>query len=63
MLTVTLFVQHHITTGEGGVVVCHTQEDADLLRCLRAHGYSSLPLHSFPTVSSLVFVMMIVALR
>jgi len=21
------------------MIVCHTQEDADLLRCLRAHGY------------------------
>ena len=38
--TFSFYYSHHITTGEGGAVVCHTQEDADLLRCLRAHGWS-----------------------
>jgi CDP-6-deoxy-D-xylo-4-hexulose-3-dehydrase len=38
--TYSFFYSHHITTGEGGMVVCQTQEDADLLRCLRAHGWS-----------------------
>jgi CDP-6-deoxy-D-xylo-4-hexulose-3-dehydrase len=38
--TYSFYYSHHITTGEGGMVVCHSQEDADLLRCLRAHGWS-----------------------
>jgi CDP-6-deoxy-D-xylo-4-hexulose-3-dehydrase len=38
--TYSFFYSHHITTGEGGMVVCKTQEDVDLLRCLRAHGWS-----------------------
>ena len=36
----SFYFSHHITTGEGGMVVCQTQEDADLLRCLRAHGWT-----------------------
>ncbi len=38
--TYSFYFSHHITTGEGGMVVCQTQEDADLLRCLRAHGWT-----------------------
>ena len=40
--TYSFYYSHHITTGEGGVVVCQTLEDYDLLRCLRAHGWSRL---------------------
>lgn len=36
----SFYFSHHITTGEGGMVVCKTQEDADLIRCLRAHGWT-----------------------
>lgn len=36
----SFYYSHHITTGEGGMVICHTQEDYDLLKCLRAHGWS-----------------------
>jgi CDP-6-deoxy-D-xylo-4-hexulose-3-dehydrase len=36
----SFYYSHHITTGEGGMVVCETLEDYDLLRCLRAHGWS-----------------------
>ena len=36
----SFYFSHHITTGEGGMVTCKTQEDADLLKCLRAHGWS-----------------------
>lgn len=36
----SFYFSHHITTGEGGMVTCKTREDADLLRCLRAHGWS-----------------------
>ena len=38
--TFSFYYSHHITTGEGGMVVCHTAADADLLRCLRAHGWT-----------------------
>lgn len=38
--TYTFYFSHHITTGEGGMITCKTQEDADLLKCLRAHGWS-----------------------
>ncbi len=38
--TFSFYFSHHITTGEGGMVVCHTEEDADLLRCLRVHGWT-----------------------
>jgi CDP-6-deoxy-D-xylo-4-hexulose-3-dehydrase len=38
--TYSFYYSHHITTIEGGMVVCRTQEDADLLRCLRAHGWA-----------------------
>jgi len=36
----SFYYSHHITTGEGGMVVCHSEEDYDLLKCLRAHGWS-----------------------
>ena len=36
----SFYYSHHITTGEGGMVVCRRPEDYDLLRCLRAHGWS-----------------------
>ena len=36
----SFYYSHHITSGEGGMVVCHTEEDYDLLRCLRSHGWS-----------------------
>ena len=36
----SFYYSHHITTGEGGMVVCKTLEDVDLLKCLRAHGWS-----------------------
>jgi CDP-4-dehydro-6-deoxyglucose reductase, E1 len=40
--TYSFYYSHHITTGEGGMVVCQTLEDYDLLRCLRAHGWSRI---------------------
>jgi CDP-6-deoxy-D-xylo-4-hexulose-3-dehydrase len=36
----SFYYSHHITTGEGGMVVCRSLEDCDLLKCLRAHGWS-----------------------
>lgn len=38
--TFSFYFSHHMTTIEGGMVVCHTLEDYDLLKCLRAHGWS-----------------------
>ena len=36
----SFYYSHHITTGEGGMVVCETLDDYDLLKCLRAHGWA-----------------------
>jgi len=38
--TYSFYYSHHLTTGEGGMVVCQTVEDYNLIRCLRAHGWS-----------------------
>jgi len=38
--TFSFYYSHHITCGEGGMVVCRTLEDYNLLRCLRAHGWT-----------------------
>jgi CDP-6-deoxy-D-xylo-4-hexulose-3-dehydrase len=38
--TYSFYYSHHITTIEGGMIVCHRQEDVDLLKCLRAHGWT-----------------------
>lgn len=40
MATFSFFFSHHITTIEGGMVVTNDDDLADLLRCLRAHGWS-----------------------
>lgn len=36
----SFFFSHHITTMEGGMVTCNSEEDADALRILRAHGWT-----------------------
>ena len=38
--TFSFYFSHHLTTGEGGMVVCNDPADHDLLLCLRAHGWS-----------------------
>jgi len=38
--TFSFYFSHHMTTIEGGMVIAKTQEDDDLLRCLRTHGWS-----------------------
>jgi CDP-6-deoxy-D-xylo-4-hexulose-3-dehydrase len=38
--TFSLFFSHHISTGEGGVVLCDDEEEYHLLRSLRAHGWT-----------------------
>ncbi len=38
--TFSFFFSHHITTIEGGMIVTEDDELAELLRCLRAHGWT-----------------------
>jgi CDP-4-dehydro-6-deoxyglucose reductase, E1 len=38
--TFSFYFSHHITSGEGGMIICKTEEDFNLLRCLRAHGWT-----------------------
>ena len=38
--TFSFYYSHHITTFEGGMVTCNTEEDYNLLLCLRAHGWT-----------------------
>ena len=38
--TFSFFFSHHITTVEGGMIVTNNNELAELMRCLRAHGWT-----------------------
>jgi len=38
--TYSFYFSHHITSGEGGMVTCHTETDFNFIRCLRAHGWT-----------------------
>ncbi len=38
--TFSFYFSHHMTTIEGGMILAKTEEDYDLLKCLRAHGWS-----------------------
>ena len=38
--TYSFYFSHHMTTIEGGIVVCNNDADHDLLKSLRAHGWS-----------------------
>ena len=38
--TFSFFFSHHMTTIEGGMVVTNSDSDYDLLKCLRAHGWT-----------------------
>ncbi|MHC4524874.1 MAG: DegT/DnrJ/EryC1/StrS family aminotransferase [Planctomycetota bacterium] len=38
--TFSFYFSHHMTTIEGGMVTAATEEDLDLLRCMRTHGWS-----------------------
>jgi dTDP-4-amino-4,6-dideoxygalactose transaminase len=40
LATFSFFFSHHITTIEGGMIVTGNPEIAELLRCLRAHGWT-----------------------
>src|SRR5262245_40188343 len=38
--TFSFYLSHHITTIEGGMVLCRDAQDADKVRMLRAHGWA-----------------------
>jgi CDP-6-deoxy-D-xylo-4-hexulose-3-dehydrase len=38
--TFSFYYSHHITTGEGGLVVTNNKDDYDILMCMRSHGWS-----------------------
>jgi CDP-6-deoxy-D-xylo-4-hexulose-3-dehydrase len=38
--TFSFYFSHHMTTIEGGMILASTEEDYELLKCLRAHGWS-----------------------
>ena len=38
--TFSFYYSHQITSGEGGMIVCHNKDDYDLLHSMRAHGWS-----------------------
>ena len=38
--TYSFFYSHQITTGEGGMIVCNSREDYELIYSMRSHGWS-----------------------
>ena len=40
MGTFSFYYSHHMTTIEGGMIVCKTKEDYDILKCIRSHGWT-----------------------
>ena len=38
--TYSFYYSHQISSGEGGMVVCNSKEDHEILLALRAHGWS-----------------------
>jgi CDP-6-deoxy-D-xylo-4-hexulose-3-dehydrase len=38
--TFSFYFSHHMTTIEGGMIIANNEEDYDLLKCLRTHGWS-----------------------
>ena len=39
MASLSFYFSHHISSGEGGMLVCEDADDADLARIIRAHGW------------------------
>ena len=37
--TYSFYYSHHMTTIEGGMIVCNDDKDYEILKCLRAHGW------------------------
>ena len=38
--TFSFYANKQITSGEGGMVICKTKKDYDILKSLRSHGWS-----------------------
>ena len=38
--TFSFYASHQISSGEGGMVCCNSTEDAEIIKALRAHGWS-----------------------
>lgn len=38
--TYSFYYSHHLTTGEGGMIVCDDDDNYELIKCLRAHGWT-----------------------
>ena len=38
--TFSFYYSHQVTSGEGGMIVCHNDEDYDILLSLRSHGWA-----------------------
>jgi len=45
MGTFSFYFSHHMTTVEGGMVCCKTEEDYELLKVMRGHGWSKYANH------------------
>lgn len=43
--TFSFYYSHQITSGEGGMIVCNSNQDYEILYALRAHGWSRCPLN------------------
>jgi CDP-6-deoxy-D-xylo-4-hexulose-3-dehydrase len=43
--TFSFYYSHQITSGEGGMIVCNSQKDYEILYALRAHGWSRCPIN------------------
>ena len=41
--TFSFYYSHQITSGEGGMIVCNSKKDYEILYALRAHGWSRCP--------------------
>ena len=43
--TFSFYYSHQITSGEGGMIVCNSRKDYEILYALRAHGWSRCPIN------------------
>lgn len=43
--TFSFYYSHQITSGEGGMIICNSQDDYEILHALRSHGWSRCPIN------------------
>jgi CDP-6-deoxy-D-xylo-4-hexulose-3-dehydrase len=48
--TFSFYYSHQITSGEGGMIICKSSEDYEILHALRAHGWSRHPATQIKTI-------------